>query len=360
MAKVDFAVVMAGGRGTRFWPRSRIAHPKQLIDIVGDRPMLAQTIERVRPQVGLESIVVVTDRVCADSMQSIVPELPGENVIIEPAPRNTAACIGLAALFLERRQPDGVMAVLPADHAILDNEAFLDTLERAGEAARSGNALVTIGIRPKKPETGYGYIKTLAPVDGGDDAGIFGVETFVEKPSIEKAEEYLRDGRYFWNSGMFIWKVSAILEAFEKYMPELHRGLESIASKGGEPDWKQTVDRVYDSLESVSIDYGVMERADNVVMVEASFEWDDVGSWAAIDPYMEADDRANRSRGRHITLGSKDCTVYTGERLVATIGLEGLVIVDTTDALLICPKDRAQDVKAIVEILEAEGLDEYL
>ena len=236
MAKVDFAVVMAGGRGTRFWPRSRRAHPKQLIDIVGDRPMLAQTIERVRPLVGRESIVVVTDPVCAESMQSIMPEFPAESIIVEPAPRNTAACIGLAALSLSRRKPEGVMAVLPADHAILDTDAFLDTLERAGEAARDDDALVTIGIRPKKPETGYGYIKTSAPNDEGEGKGVFDVEAFVEKPSIEKAQTYLREGRYFWNSGMFIWKVSAILEAFAKYMPELHEGLEVIASKSGESD----------------------------------------------------------------------------------------------------------------------------
>lgn len=364
-----YIVIMAGGSGTRFWPLSREAMPKQLLRIGGDKTLIQQTIGRVNPLIPSDRIFIVTNENHAEQIRFQVPEIKKENYIIEPAARNTAAAIGLAAVHIKCHNPDAIIGVLSADHVIKDNDLFRNILKDAFKVAAM-DYLVTIGLKPTRPETGYGYIETgetieisnqKADVSGRtSDFSVFTVKRFVEKPDIETAVRYLHDGHFLWNSGMFVWKTRRILEEIECYMPVLSQRLKEIESSIGKEDEEVVTGRMFSDLESVSIDYGVMEKSGSVAVIPADFAWNDVGSWTALDDISQRDEGGNVIVGNITDIGSRNSIIYASDRLVATIGLQDMVVVDTEDATLVCRKDRAQDVKKIVEKLKKRGAEEYM
>ena len=365
-----YAVIMAGGSGTRFWPLSREKMPKQLLKIGGEDTLICETVSRVSPLIKFEDIFIVTNQSLADTinyqLSSKFNRPWGENIILEPEAKNTAPALGLAALHLERLDPKSVMVVLAADHSIRKKDEFLNLLPIAGEAAQA-DYLVTIGIKPSRPETGYGYIKAGEKCEGSRqlasssfDAPVYRVEAFVEKPNLETAKEYMKDGRYYWNSGMFVWKTKTFLNEIEKHQPSLYRGLQEIRRVIGTSQEADVIREVFKKLESISIDYAVMEKTDRAAVIPADIGWSDVGSWTALDDVSERDAAGNIITGNVIDIGSKDSIIYAEKRLIATIGLKDAVVVDTQDATLVCSKDRAQDVKKIVDELKKRKAEEHL
>jgi mannose-1-phosphate guanylyltransferase len=351
-------VIMAGGSGTRFWPASRKRHPKQFLAIAGDETMLGQTAERMLPLGGWEGIHVVASPQHARSIKRILPEMPRRNMLIEPQPRNTAPAIGLAAMLLHERDPEAMLVVLPADHVIQPPGRFRK-LVRAACRVAAGGALVTLGVEPTRPETGYGYIQAGAVLDRAGGQDVFAVERFVEKPDRATAEKYLQAGVYYWNSGMFIFSAAAILQALAEHMPELHRGLERVR-QAPKRERKAVLGRVFERLEGISIDYGVMERAGNIRMLPCDVRWSDVGSWAALPEVRRADRRGNVSRGDVLAIDSHNCVIEAQSRMVACVDCEDLVVVETDDAVLVCPVDRAQDVRKVVDALKRARRDDKL
>ncbi len=357
-----FIVILAGGSGTRFWPLSRKKHPKQLMSVFGGKSMLQRTVERVLP-LHPKRILVITNTVQArESAEQLeyLKDVPID-IIEEPVGRNTAPAIGLAAAIIVEHDPDGVMVVLPADHYITDEDEFRKTLLRARETAQNGY-LVTLGITPDRPETGYGYIEADKNLRG---AGPYPVVRFVEKPVLEKALEFLDSGNFYWNSGMFVWQARVILDAIKQHMPELHAGIMKIDFSTDVwelADLKPQIAAIYADIRGESIDYGVMEKAKNVEVVPADFGWSDVGSWRALPEVIEPDGDGNVviNARESVTIDSRGCLAYGGGRMVALVGVEGLVVVATSDALLVCAEERAQEVKKVVEELERRGLAEYL
>jgi mannose-1-phosphate guanylyltransferase len=357
-----YFVILAGGVGSRLWPRSRRQMPKQFLNITSlERTLLQETYERVAEMSPSAQFVVVTSQVYSPTVQAQLPQIPASHVLGEPAGRGSAAAVGIGALFIRQHDPHAVMASLHADHFITRPDELRRVLRVAETVAESG-CLVTLGIKPSHPEIGYGYIQ------GGERlAEVNGVEVqravrFVEKPQREDAVRFVADGNYYWNAGMFVWKVSAILDAFARYMPDLYQQLTQI-----EAFWQETGQvgvipgEVWSSIQPQSIDYGIMEKADNVVVVPADPGWSDVGSWATLLDILPASDGAeNVVVGQHVGIETRGSLIYSPNRLIATVGLENLVIVDTGDAILICPKERAQDVKRIVENLERQGRHEVL
>lgn len=350
-----YIVILAGGSGTRFWPLSRITRPKQLISITGDRTMLQRTVERVLP-LKPKRILIVTNRLQADETARQVSAYDSVpiDVISEPVAKNTAPAIGLAATIIAAHDPKAIMAVLPADHFIRDEEALLDTLSFSAKSAAKGY-LVTLGIMPTRPETGYGYIEADMELRG---EGPFPVVQFVEKPALETALSYLEAGNFFWNSGMFIWRADVILEEIQQYMPELGKALATIdfSSDVWElSDLKKQIAAMFAQLSSVSIDYGVMEKSARVQVVPVEMGWSDVGSWSAIPEVVSANDEGNVliNTAEYVAVNSKNCVVYGDNKTIATVGVDDLIIVSTQDALLVCHRDAAQDVKKVVEELMA-------
>jgi len=358
--KSMFAVIMAGGKGARFWPRSRERMPKHLLDISSERTMIRETVDRIRPLVPAERTLIVTGKSHAAELIRQLPEIPPENILIEPVGRNTAPCIGLAALHILRRVPDAVMLVLPSDHRIGDESAFRKVLQEAVVEVDRGNPLVTIGIRTtERPETGYGYIEKGDPLPNRGDAGTSGVRAIREKPSREQAAEFIRRGD-LWNSGMFVWKASTIMNAIERFLPDLHRGLLQIREALGTDREEGVVESIYAGLKSVSIDYGVMEKAKNVLVVPGAFDWSDLGSWDALWEVSEKDENGNVVRGEFIAIDAADSLIQSAGKLVALVGVKDLLVVETKDVLLVCRRGRSQDVRKIVETLEKKGPASYL
>jgi len=371
------AIILAGGSGTRFWPLSRETCPKQMLQIVGEDTLLRQTIKRIISFVPPENIWIVTTEDLAQDLRFHIEALgsftKGIQFIQEPFGRNTAPAIGLAAIYLNHLSPKSVMIVMPSDHAIPDPEKFLDDVRLAVQGAK-GDYLVTFGIKPNRPETGYGYIK-VDPSLKMELRGLYKVEGFFEKPDLETAKRYLSEGNYFWNSGIFIWKTSAILSEIAKHLPSLYRTLMEIKSLLFPPDGSNKLDRLnalidplrlnrvkdyYSRLESISIDYGIMEQSRNTLMIPATFQWSDLGSWSALDEIIEKDGAGNIFKGNTIDLESQNSIIFSGERLIATIGLKDMVVVDTPDATLVTPKEKAQEVRKIVEKLKQTDREEHL
>jgi mannose-1-phosphate guanylyltransferase len=355
-----YALIMAGGTGTRLWPRSRKDRPKQLLDIVSERTMLQETYERIRPLIPDEQIFVVTNDGYVDIVRQQLPALSEGYIIGEPEGHGTAPCIGLAALYLRRLDPSGVMAVLPADHLIRAGATFRRALQAAAQVAESGH-LVTLGIQPTHPETGYGYIQRgddLLQYAGEYDA--YRVRRFTEKPDRETAEAFLANGGYYWNSGMFIWRVSAILREIERLMPELYAQLMEIDRALGTSQERAVLERVWAKVEDQTIDFGVMERAEDVAVIPVDIGWSDVGSWATLFQLLPSDENSNVVIGEHFGIETSDTLIYSPRRLIATVGVKDLVIVDTDDALLVCPRERAQEVKALVDALKRDNKHKYL
>lgn len=354
-----YALIMAGGTGSRLWPRSRTQHPKQFLDITGDLTMLQQSQQRLLPLIPIERTLVATNRQYVEIVTRQLPDIPSENILGEPMGRGTAAAIGLAAVHLRKRNPDALMAVLTADHLIKNPDIFRLALQAAADVA-SENWLVTLGITPSYPETGYGYIERGEFLGMVGDLEGYRVERFVEKPDLARAESYVASGNYAWNSGMFIWKVRRILEEMEKHMPDLYAGLLNIERDLYTPRGEETVEAIFPTLPSQTIDYGIMEKAQKVAVLSVDIGWHDVGSWSAVYDVLPRDKANNVVVGRHITPDTANSLIYSPKRLVATIGLDDVVIVDTDDVLLVCPRSRAQDVKKIVDILKTNGQAGYL
>ncbi|GFO65440.1 sugar phosphate nucleotidyltransferase [Geomonas paludis] len=356
-----YIVILAGGSGTRFWPLSRKSTPKQLMSVFGGKSMLQRTVERVLP-LDPKRVLVITNALQAAETRAQLSCIEGVpvDVIEEPVGRNTAPAIGLAASIIARFDPDGIMVVLPADHYIVDEETFRATLAAARSVAVSG-ALVTLGITPTRPETGYGYIEAAEPADSGAAP----VKRFVEKPNLERAVEFLASGRFYWNSGMFVWGACAILDQIGQHMPELSRALAKLCFESDVwelSDLKPQIADIYGGIKGESIDFGVMEKAKDVQVIPASFGWSDVGSWSALPEVMEADAAGHvviNSSGA-VSVGAKECLAYGNGKVVAFVGVSDLIVVDTPDALLVCSKGAAQDVKKVVEELERQGKLELL
>lgn len=347
-----YFVIMAGGRGTRFWPRSRTKKPKQLLDIVGSKTILEQTIDRILPLTDWEHLFVVTEIAQAEAIRAILPDLRESRLIVEPLGRNTAPCIGLAALILEQIDPKATMVVLPADHTILQVPTFQETLRVAVQASRKAEYLVTLGIRPTFPETGYGYLEQGQEVMEVNGQPVWEVKAFHEKPDRPKAEAMLREGRFFWNSGMFVWTVRAILNQFALLTPAMDGELQKLKKFLGGPDWEKALLAGYEAMDNISIDYAVMEKAANVLMLAGDFGWNDLGSWEAVYQLQPKDEKGNCFTGTVWVLDSQGCLVHSPQKSVALIGMKDLVVVDTPDAILVCPRERAQEVKKIVQLLE--------
>jgi mannose-1-phosphate guanylyltransferase len=352
-----YAVIMAGGVGTRFWPLSRRQRPKQFLDIVGGASLIRQTFDRIRPRVAPERTIVVTSTEYAAALHAEIPELPPENLLVEPVGRGTAAAIGLAALVVRARDPHATLAVLPSDHYIREQDRFLAALESARDVAAEGDYLLTLGMKPTAPETGFGYIRVGERVRTVRDHTVHRVDRFVEKPDRKHAEAYVADGRYLWNGGMFVWRVDAILEAIRLHLSETFEGLAEVGLAQAAGDFMEAVRRVYVRLPIVSVDTGVLERANNVLVLPCEVGWHDIGSWSALDDLLPRRDGDNVGVGEHVAIDSRRCVVYSPKKLVATVGVDDLVIVETDDALLVCRKDQAQEVRRVVEALERRRLE---
>jgi len=356
-------LIMAGGSGTRFWPRSRHHRPKQLIDIVGQGTMIQQTVARLRTDLPAESFLVMTNRVQADAVREQLPELQASQVVAEPRGRDTSACIGLAACIMKQSDPDAIMVVCSADHVIRPPDEFMRCIREAARIAVNQHVLTTMGIRPSSPSELYGYIRRGDPLAGSEGGAIkaFRLREFKEKPSRKQAEAFLASGEYYWNSGNFVWHVDDILSAIRTHLPEMAAGLDRIAPALGTPEQDAVIEREFPKLPRISIDYGVMEKADNAVVVETSFEWDDVGSWDAVARHHPADADDNVILAKHVGKDTKGCILAAENgHLLATLGVRDLIVVHTPDATLVCDRDRASDVKALVEALKNQGLNEHL
>lgn len=352
-----YGVIMAGGGGTRFWPLSRKAKPKQFLNLSGKDTMVMDTANRLSLFMNPEDIFIVTGK---DFVKSTVEEtktiLKADHILGEPAARNTAACIGYAAMEIIRKYEDGVMCVVPSDHFIKDEEEFQRVMEYAISLATEKDALVTVGIKPTFPSTGYGYIrcnKGNSVYNESQGRHYDEVMEFVEKPDLERAKSYVESGEYAWNSGMFVWKASLILEYFKELLPDIYADLSQIGDVMGTEKEQETIERVYPTISKISIDYGIMERAKGVLMVEGDFGWNDVGSFDALEEIYGTDEAGNVKIGNGCTLETEGCIIYNdGKKLIATLGVENLIVAQTDDIVLVCDKSRAQEVKKFPELFK--------
>ena len=351
------AVIMAGGRGERFWPKSRNTCPKQFLSLTADGDtMIQKTVKRLLPLVDISDIYIVTNAAYTSLVAEQLPDIPKENILAEPAARNTAPCIAFAASVINRKYDDAVMMVLPSDHLIGLEDIYINTLKKATAVAMEGKNLVTIGITPEYPETGYGYIN----FGSEEKDGAYKVERFVEKPDLPTAEKYLASGKYLWNSGMFVWKLSSIMNNINELMPDIYEGAVKIGNAFGTPEFNEVLVKEFTAFRSESVDFGIMEKAEDIYTIPGSFGWDDVGSWLAVERINKTDADKNYIEGNVISVGSEHTTICGGKRLIAAVGLEDIIIVDTDDAVLVCAKNSTQDVKKVIAQLKEQGRDELV
>jgi mannose-1-phosphate guanylyltransferase len=354
------AVIMAGGVGTRFWPLSRTQKPKQFLPIISDKTMIEETAHRLLPLISYENIYTIANQSHTSTIKNLLPQIPKRNLLVEPQGKNTGPSLMLATAAISLQNPEAAVIALPADHLIKDAERFIKKLEAASHAACDGDHIVTFGIPPSHPATGYGYIR-FSLKDSAEIAGetFFSVETFKEKPGIEQANEFLDAGNHFWNSGMFLWQAKTFPLKLERYAPELFPFWEKMV-EALETKQESLLTSVFEEMPSISIDYALMERAQPVWMCRGDFGWSDVGSWSSLSDIWTKDDRGNALRGECFLLDSANCLVHNPGKITALVGLEDLIVVDTEDALLICRKEYDQKVKQIVEHMKKKGGNEHL
>jgi mannose-1-phosphate guanylyltransferase len=351
-----FAVIMAGGVGARFWPRSKEKMPKQLLRIFSDKSLIQETVHRLNGLVKNENIYIITNKIQKKEIKNQLPEIIPQNIIDEPFGKNTAAAIGLASVIIQKKCKDAIMITLPADHIIKEVDEFQSTTKKAVEFAYQSKGLLTIGITPIRPETGYGYIQIdEKPLEDS----IYKVLTFAEKPNYATAVRFIESGDFLWNSGMFIWRVDSILNEIHNYMPELSEGLEQIAKSVDTPRFKNTLVKIYGQLKSISIDYGIMEKSQIVYLVKGNFSWSDVGSWEEVYQLSTKDNDGNVIQGKYYSQNSTDSFVHCPEKFVALIGVDNLMVIETKDSLLICKRDHAQAVKNVVDYLKMKKMTKH-
>ena len=359
MNEHGYAVILAGGKGERFWPLSTSRRPKQVLSLFGGRTLLSLAIDRMRELVPAQRIVVITSKDLVRITQQAAPELPPENVIGEPVGRDTAAACALGMALVRQRDPDGVFCVVTADHIIPETKLFVEAIRAGMEKAITEDVLITIGIEPRFASTGYGYVETGDPVASIRQTEFLAAVRFVEKPDQGTAEEYLKTGRFFWNAGMFIWSVRSLQAALQEHCPEL-AALADVMGTTDEATFDQTLADEYSKLKRISVDYALMEKADNILMIRGTFKWDDVGAWSSLAAHFPQDAAGNVAIGESVPLESSGNIVVSEGRLTALVGVEDLVVVQAEDATLICHKDHAQDVKQLVRYLAETGRKEYL
>jgi mannose-1-phosphate guanylyltransferase len=360
MSNHFYALIMAGGVGSRLWPLSRQKSPKQVLPLMGEHSMFTMAVERLQPLLMPEQVLVVVGEEQVDLLKAEGTGVPDRNYVIEPAGRGTAPAIALSAITLQRRDPEAIMAVLTADHFIGDEEGFREVLKAAREVAAQDH-LVTLGITPSSPSTGYGYIERGRFLTNANGFAAYQVVAFREKPDLVTAKHFVTSGRHSWNSGMFVWKVSRFLDELSRTMPEFHQQLMAIEAALDTPAYDRVLRDIWKDVKTQTVDYGVMEKARDVSVIPAEFGWNDVGSWATLLEILDNDAQGNVIRhAQHVGVDTSNTLVFGRDRLVATIGLHDMIIIDTGDAVLVCPKDRAQDVKQIVDDLKKSGKTEYL
>ncbi len=345
-----YFVIMAGGKGERFWPMSTELTPKPFACLTGKKTLIELTVDRAKRIVPLDRILVVLGREHLPVAKKCLPGLPRKNFIVEPVGRDTAPCVGLAATILHLRDPDAVMVVLPSDHYVSDENRFVRLIKEAVKAARCGEHLVTIGVIPERPETGYGYIKTGGKAPSAVGSDCFEVARFVEKPNLAKARHYLKEGSYYWNAGIFVWQAQVLLKGLKAHMPRLYRGLAKLRGALSLKE-QDKADGIFAGFEKMSIDYGLMEKAKNVLMMPATFRWDDVGTWTSLLRVLGTDNDGNVLRGKAIALDTDNCVIISGKTPVAALGVSGLVIVASKDGILVCDASKAQEVRQIAKLL---------
>lgn len=357
----NYCLIMAGGSGTRFWPRSRVAKPKQYLSLFGDQSLIQESVQRFANFIPEESIFVVSAKSQQAVLESQTVSLPKSNLIFEPVGKNTLPAIGLAALFIAEKDANGVMIVSPSDHLIQNNQLFQQCIESAALIAEQKDGIVTIGITPKYPATGYGYVQTANEIQIGQSIRSFAVSRFVEKPNVEVATGYLKQGGFFWNSGIFVFKVSVFLNAVQQFAPALYADLLRIKAEMGTENFETTLDQIYRQVESISIDYGILEKASNVFLVQGDFVWNDLGSWEEVYKYdQRKDENQNASAGEVVLIDTKNSYVYAPNSLVAVVGMDDVIVVQEGDTILVCKRDRAEDIKAVVGEITKRKLDQYL
>lgn len=348
-----YAVIMSGGLGSRFWPKSRRSLPKQFLRTVGGKTMVECTVDRVKNIIPEDRINIVTNKAYVPIIQKLM-NMPDENIFMEPQNKETASCIGLAAVKLLKRDLDAVMVVLPSDHVIEGQESFESTLRAAIKLASEGDYLVTMGIKPTRPESGYGYIEKGEEIS----SGIFKVKRFVEKPNVDVARSFLEKGSYLWNSGMFVWRAERLLKEIKRYLPDLYKSLTRIYEFVGTPLEEQVINEEYIKIDGISIDFGVMQRTQRAAVIDTNFVWDDIGSFTAMERFLHPDASGNiLVCSEHSLLDVRNTTILGDKRLIAAIGLEDMLIVDTEDVVLVCPKSRCQDIKELVKNMSKQ--DEF-
>jgi mannose-1-phosphate guanylyltransferase len=344
-----YAVIMAGGRGERFWPLSTDRIPKPFIPLLGPRTLIQQTVERLLPLLPPDRMFISIGEIHGEIARNQLPEIPPDNFVLEPVGRDTAPCLGYCALHIERRDPDGTMIAVPADHFVADPAAYRRTLEK-GIAALPGATGVVFGISPSRPETGYGYIE----VQRRETADAWPVLRFVEKPDIARAREYMAAGHYYWNSGIFLWRNRTLLDLLATHMPELHRGLAALRPLIGREEVHSEIHQIFAALPRISIDFGVMEKASGLRLVPAEFTWDDIGNWSALERALPHDADGNVALGPHAALDASRCVSYSDAGAIATFGVSDLVVIQAHGKVLVCPKDRAADLKRLIVALGPE------
>lgn len=361
-----YVVVLAGGSGTRLWPMSRDNTPKQFLKLGGERTLMQSAVDRVLPLVPWERIIVVTNAAYTEEVRRQLPQIPTDNIIPEPVKRDTAAAMALGSLVAQYRDPEAIVVNMASDHVLKDNNEFRKVILAAAQLASTKEYIVTVGITPTFPNVNFGYIKVADQIQKTNDYPVLRVDSFKEKPDKATAEHFLKEGNYFWNANMYTWHVETIFDAFQRHMPSMVPQLERMKSAIGKPDFLIVLDEAYRDIEKIAIDYAISEKAQNLVLIEGDFGWDDVGLWSTVFALGEKDEhgtvvvREGSDESPVFSLSAKNNLVSTNNRLIALLGVDDMVVIDSDDVILVLPREKAADVKKVVELLKEKGLDQYL